>query len=205
LQTLAARLRASEVYARAQARLRSASPQTIAVARLLPGIRPYATLISGAAGGDIRTFLIGALPALLLWELFWILVGMLVGLPAAHLLGRFERIALRGVILVALGAVAWLAIRNVSSERREGIARVGPRFRASLALAVDSGIVVCVVVGLFAIGCRVVQVTVNGWIELLVAAVLLMVLLVVGRSIKTPGETLLDTHYWHHSSAARRQ
>lgn len=200
LQTLAERLKATEVYDRAQARLKSASSWTIAVSRMIPGIRPYATLVSGAAEVDVRTFLVGALPALLLWEIVWILVGMLIGLPVAHFLGRFEKLALRGVMLIVLGAVVWFAVRD-ASDRRGGMARVAPRLRASLALAFDTGMVISVVAGLFAIGDRVIQVTVSGWVELLVAAFVLILLLVLGRTIQTPGETLFDTHYWHRSTA----
>lgn len=198
LQSLAERVHAGQVFERAQARLKSSSAWGIAVARLVPGVRPYATLVSGAAGVDIRTFLLGALPALLLWEIVWIAAGILVGLPIALFLGRFERLALRGAILIALGVVAWLSVRDASADRRGGIARVTPRLRAFLALAVDAAIVLSVVGGLFAIGRRVLQVSADGWIELIVAAFLLIGLLIVGRSNQTPGETLFDTHYWHH-------
>jgi membrane protein DedA with SNARE-associated domain len=104
LQTLAERLKATDVYERAQARLKEASPWTIAVSRLIPGLRPYATLVSGAAEVQVRTFLLGAVPALLLWEGVWIVVGMLIGLPVAHFLGRFEKLALQGALLVILGS-----------------------------------------------------------------------------------------------------
>ena len=174
----------------------------IFVARLIPGLRPYATLVSGAAGVDLRTFLVGALPALLLWEIVWVLAGVLVGLPVALLLGRFEKLALRGAILVALGVIVWLAVRDASAARRGGIARLTPRFRALLALAVDTGIVASVVGGLFAIGRRITEVSADGWVELLVMAFLLIVLLLIGRNSQTPGEGLFDTQYWHHHHPA---
>jgi uncharacterized membrane protein len=184
--------------------LRNASPWGIALARLVPGLRPYATLVSGAAGVDLRTFLLGALPALALWEIVLIAAGMLVGLPIAHLFRRFELLAVRGVLLVALGITGWYAVRDASADRRGGIARLAPRYRASLALVLDAGIVLSVVGGLFAIGRRIVQISADGWIELLVAAFLLLVLLIAGRQIQTPGETLFDTHYWHHAPATPR-
>lgn len=196
LQAIAERVGAAKAYDRAQARLKSASHLGIAVARLVPGIRPYATLAAGAAEVDIRTFMLGALPALILWEIVWILLGMLVGLPIAHLLGRFQRVALRGVVLIGLGVVAWFAVRNVSDDRRAGVTRLAPRLRALFALLVDAGIVASVVGGLFAIGRRVLDVSADGWIDLLVSAIMLIVLLIVGRRAQTPGEVLFETDYW---------
>lgn len=203
LQGLAERVRATAVYERAQVRLKSSSPWGIAVSRMVPGVRPYATLISGAAQVDIRTFLSGALPALLLWEIIWVLAGMLIGLPIAHLLGRFEKVALRGAILIVLGTVAWLAVRDASAERQGGVARMAPRLRASLALAVDAAIVVSLVGGFFAIGRHFTRVGTDAWIEVLVAAFLMIALLVFGRSNQTPGETLFETNYWHHTVIER--
>jgi hypothetical protein len=170
----------------------------------MPGLRPYATLISGAAQVDLRTFLLGAMPALLIWEVVLIAIGVLVGLPAALLLGRFEKLLIRGAILLALGAVAWLAIRNASTEPRDAIDRITPRLRPSLALLVDAAIVLSLVGGLFAIARRLMEVTTDGWMELLAAAIALLILLVAGRSVQTPGETLFDTHYWHRVPTAAR-
>jgi membrane-associated protein len=201
LVALAERLRATDVYNRAQSHLQSASPVGIGITRMVPGLRPYATLISGAAEVDIRTFLVGALPALLLWQIGWVVLGMLVGLPVAHLLGHFEQVVLRGAILVALGAVVLFAVRGESSDRRGALANLAPRLRATLALFTDAGIVASVVGGLFLIADRIVRFELNGWIVLLAAALTLFVLLIAGRSIQTPGETLFDTHYWHHSTS----
>jgi hypothetical protein len=63
---------------------------------------------------------------------------------------------------------------------------------------VDAAIVLSVVEGLFAIARRMMQVTTDGWIDLFAAAFVLLLLLVAGRRLQTPGETLFDTHYWHH-------
>ncbi|MGI8551830.1 MAG: DedA family protein [Dehalococcoidia bacterium] len=202
LQAIARRVGAAAVYDRTQRRLQSASPWGIGFSRMLPGVRPYATLVSGAAAVDMRRFMLGALPALVLWEAGWVVAGMLVGLPIAHLLGRFEKLALRGVILVLLGTVIWFAIRDVSPERRGGVMRLAPRLRASFALAFDAGTVASVVGGIFAIGREVLEASANGWLELLVAAVVLILLLVVARRIQTPGERLFETDYWHHHPEA---
>jgi len=202
LQGIAQRVRAEGAYTRAQNRLQSASPWGIALARMIPGLRPYATLVSGAACVDLRTFLLGSLPALLVWEILWIALGMLVGLPLAHLLGRFEKVVLRAGVLVALGAVAWFAVRDESPDRRGGLAGMAPRLRATLALAVDAAIVFSVNGGLFGMGRRLLHVHQNSWIEPTVGACLLGVLLIYGRTRQTPGETLFDTHYWHRHAAA---
>lgn len=197
LVSLATRLHATNAYNRAYAHLQSAGPVGIGITRMVPGVRPYATLISGAAAVDIRTFLLGALPALLLWQIGWVVLGMLVGLPVAHLLGHFEKVVLRGAILVALGAVVLFAVREESPDRRGALANLTPRLRAILALFTDAGIVATVVGGLFLIANRIVDLKTDGWIETLVAAIILLLLLIAGRSIQTPGETLFDTHYWH--------
>jgi membrane-associated protein len=202
LQSLAERVHATEVYERARKRLQTATPWGIAVARLLPGMRPYATLVSGAAEVDIRTFSLGAVPALVVWELVWVAVGVAVGLPVAHLLGRFERVVLRGGVLVALAVVAWFAIRRASDDTRGGVASLAPRLRAFLALVVDTTIVLSAVAGLFGVGERVLGVRISGWIQIVVAACLLLALLIVGRFKQTPGETLFETQYWQGAQAS---
>jgi len=200
LIALAERLNATNLYNRAQSHLQSASPVGIGITRMIPGVRPYATLISGAAGVDLRTFLLGALPALLVWEIGWVVLGMLVGLPVAHFLGHFERVVIRGAILVALGAVVLFAVREETPDRRGALSNLAPRLRATLALLTDAGIIASVVGGFFLIAQRVVDVEFDGWIETLTAAVMLLLLLIAGRSIQTPGETLFDTHYWHRAN-----
>jgi uncharacterized membrane protein len=127
-----------------------------------------------------------------------------VGLPVALFLGRFERLAVRGVVLVALGIVVWLAIREASTEQRSGLARMQPRLRASLALVVDATLVGSIVLGVFAIGRRIVEISANGWVELCVAGAVLVIVLLVGRGGQTPGETLFSTQYWQPRLATTR-
>ncbi len=200
LVALAGRLNATNVYDRAQSHLQSAGPLGIGATRMLPGVRPYATLISGAAEVDLRTFLLGAVPALVVWQIGWCVLGMLVGLPVAHFLGHFEKLVVRGIILVALGAVVLFAVREESPDRRGALANLTPRLRATLALFTDASIVASIVGGLFLIARLLVDVEADGWIEILCASVALLLLVVAGRSIQTPGETLFDTHYWHRAN-----
>src|SRR5579859_6660591 len=141
LRSLAEKVGATKVYDRAQERLKTATPWHIAVARMIPGLRPHATLVSGAAEVDIRTFLLGAVPALLIWEILWIAIGMVAGLPIAHLLQRVEKVALRGGILLVLVAVGWFATRKPSPDEHGGISFLAPRLRAFLALVVDAVLV----------------------------------------------------------------
>jgi membrane protein DedA with SNARE-associated domain len=197
LATVAEHFHATRAYERVQERLKQATPWGIAGARLLPGLRPYTTLVAGAARVSPRTFLEGAVPALFLWNVVWILIGMLVGLPFADFFTHVEKLLVRGVVLLALGAIAWLAIRDASPDRAGGLSRVTPRLRPTLALIVDAAIVFSIVGGLFAIGRAIINLDFGGWVEIVVAALGLIVLLVIGRRAETPGEKLFSTHYWH--------
>src|SRR6185437_1626855 len=71
---LVRRVHAGVVYERGRTRLAAAGPVGIAVARLLPGVRPWATLCCGASEIRLRSFLAGALPALVLWEVVLIVL-----------------------------------------------------------------------------------------------------------------------------------
>jgi membrane-associated protein len=194
LRALAERFGAQKAYDRVQARVQSSGPIGIAVCRLLPGLRPYATLMSGAAEVPVRTYLLGALPALLLWQAVFVLVGILVGLPAWYFLGRFEKLALRGGVLIALAAIAWLGIRRIPDDWDTSI---GPQLRRPLALAVDAGILGSVVVGVLAIGRLIVHVASEDWIELLAIALIVGLAMIFARGDGlTPGEALFKLRYW---------
>src|SRR5205807_10360171 len=67
LTALANKLGAHEQYQRAHHRLQRARPLGIAIARLVPGVRAYSTLVAGAAEVGLGRFMVGALPALLIW------------------------------------------------------------------------------------------------------------------------------------------
>lgn len=145
LVRVAQRVRAEKTYLRAEQRLRAARPVSIGVTRLIPGVRTYATLIAGAARTDLRTFLKGALPALLVWELVFCALGAAVGLPAEHFLSHFEKLVASGALLLVAVAGAVLAIRrlpSVLSEEHELLLRAQPAWeRLALALALDVGVV----------------------------------------------------------------
>lgn len=150
LRAFAARLGAAQTYDRAAARVRRASSFDIAVTRLIPGVRVYATLVAGAARVDSRTFFIGALPAIVIWAAFFTFIGVAVGVPAEHFLRDVEKLAVTGTLFVLLGAGSYLAVRRVPSVDHPTpsvLAQVPGRLRVVLALLVDLGIIATIVAG----------------------------------------------------------
>lgn len=165
LESLARRLGAERVHTKVRERLRSAGPIGIGVARMLPGVRPWATLVSGATGVKVRTFALGALPALLLWEVGWTVLGIIIGVPAVHYLGVFERLILRGVLLLVLGIAAHSIIRRF---RTEGVLALRSRgVQVPLVGIVLGGSIACVTLGLLSIGRGVIHVRHHAWVDLL--------------------------------------
>ena len=150
LRDLAERIGAERLYERALRRVRSAGVGGIALSRLLPGVRVYATLAGGASGIRLRRFVAGAVPALVVWVAVLVVIGYLVGRPAASLIGRVDNIILTGALLIVLGVGSFVTLRRVPRDRvDEGRFDIIPRsFRYLLALAVDLGIVGSIVTGL---------------------------------------------------------
>lgn len=151
LRALAGRLRARGPYDRAAERLRDAPPLEIAVSRLLPGLRIYTTLVAGAVGVPARDFVLAVAPAIAAWELLFALLGVFVGVPAEHLIGRFEAYGLRIAVFAVLAGFFFLLLRRVPAPKRW--ARFGTHpLRTSLALAVDAALLVVVVAALSLLG-----------------------------------------------------
>jgi membrane-associated protein len=150
LRAVAEKLRAEKAYDRATTRVQQASARSIAVTRLLPGVRTYATLVAGASGLPVRVFATGAIPALVVWLAVWVGIGVAVGAPAELFLSHFERLATSGLLLVAAGAGAYLAIRKIPSadEETEGMMSQVPSWeRLALAIILDFGVVATIVSG----------------------------------------------------------
>ncbi len=165
LQSLARRVRAETVYHKVRGRLHAAGPVGIGVARMLPGVRPWATLVAGATGLKVRTFALGALPALFLWEIGWTVLGIIIGVPAVHYLGVFERLILRGVLLLILGVASHSIIRRF---RTEGVLALHRRaVQIPLVMLVLGGSISCVTLGLLSIGRGVIHVRHHAWVDLL--------------------------------------
>lgn len=143
LWALADRLRITSHLDRVADRLRAAGPVQIGISRLIPGLRIYTTLVAGSAEVDLRVFLFGSLPAILLWIIIYTVAGMLIGIPLVHFLTHVEHIALTAAVLILIGAAAYLAILHIPfAERRDNALVQAPRLpRLILALAIDGGIV----------------------------------------------------------------
>jgi membrane-associated protein len=149
LHDLAARIDAEDAYEKAVRRARSASIGGLVLSRLMPGVRVYTTIAAGASGTGVRRFLLGAMPALVVWVGVLVTVGDLVGRPAEAVISRVDNIILTGALLTVLGFGSFLVVRRVPRDRiDEDQMRGVPRPpRVGLALAVDVGIVAATIAG----------------------------------------------------------
>jgi membrane protein DedA with SNARE-associated domain len=149
IYALAGRVGATKSLERVSGRVRDARPYAISVSRLIPGLRVYTTLVAGAVGVNLRTFFEGVTPAVIVWVIFFTLLGALVGLPAEHVLGQVGRLALDGAVLLVIAVAASLALLRVRRARIPANDLMQtPRFeRVLLALAIDAGIVASLVSG----------------------------------------------------------
>ncbi len=202
LSSLAARLHVESAFERATRRLQSAGALRIGVTRLIPGVRTYATLVAGAAGVGRRHFLAGAVPALVVWLLVLTGAGALMGLPAQHLVGQVDTYLVSGALLVLLGLCTFFAVRHVPAVERSAIplAVVAVRWRITLALGVDLGIVATLITGIDRFVARAIHPgqplgRVNDVIAVTAAVVIPYV--IVSRHIAraTLGERLFAAHY----------
>lgn len=202
LSSLAARLHVESAFERAMRRLQSAGSLRIGVTRLIPGVRTYATLVSGAAGVGRRHFLAGAVPALVVWLFVLTGIGALIGLPAQHLVGQFDTYLISGALLVLLGLGTFFAVRHVPAVERDAVplAVVPVPWRVLLALGVDLGIVATLITGIDRFVARAIRPgqplgRVNDVIA--VTACVIIPYVVVSRRIlrATLGERLFAAHY----------
>jgi membrane-associated protein len=204
LRAIAQKLRAEKAYDRATARVQQASSRSIAVTRLIPGVRTYATLVAGASGLPVRVFALGGIPALVLWLAAWVGIGVAVGAPAEHFLSHVERLATGGVLLIAAGAGAYLAIRKVpsSDEDLEGLmSRVPSWERLVLAITLDFGVVATIVSGVDRVIRAAAHIRHVGLRDLLVlvGAVIVVYVVITRRGPgATAGERLLKVSYRVH-------
>jgi membrane protein DedA with SNARE-associated domain len=184
------RLHADGVYHRVVGRLHAAGPLGIGVARLLPGVRPWATIVAGAIRVPLPTFLLGAGPTLLLWGVAWIALGMLVGLPAVHYFGLFERLLARGGILLVLGAAAYAGIQRLRVELGLGARRPAPWL--AWTMLVGGAAIAGVAAGLLSLGRGILHVRHRGWVDVVV---------VLGVLTMAAAIALLRTHPFHHGKS----
>ncbi len=150
LQAVARRLGVERHVDRLSARLQTTRPAGILVYRLIPGLRVTTTLVAGAVGVQRRTFLLGVVPAIVIWVLIFTVLGLLAGVPVTHFLSSLDQYVLQGAVLLLVGAAGYLAARHVPALRGTDdslLATPGP-WRIALAAALDLGTVSCIVTGL---------------------------------------------------------
>lgn len=149
LRDLAGRIDAEDGYEKAVRRVRSASVAGLALWRVVPGVRVYATLAAGASRMELRRFLLGAMPALVVWLGALVTVGDLAGRPAEAVISRVDNIILTGALLIVLGCGSFLVVRRVPRARidEDHMSGVPRSPRVVLALAVDLGIVAATIAG----------------------------------------------------------
>lgn len=219
LRRVAGMLHATKPFDRATRRLANAGARHLAISRVIPGIRVYATLCAGAAQVPVRTFWEANVPAILGWVALLTGIGFVVGAPAEHLLTAVEaqlfNFALSGGLLVALGMIAYRAARRAPDPRREPAS--GPFFgianrdRHWLAFAVDAGIVATIVAGFDRITRALLhfryQILPEGRYDVgvIVLAIALVYIVVSRRSStgETAGERLFDVSYVHRGPRTR--
>jgi hypothetical protein len=136
------------------------------------------------------------------WASLWLLLGATLGIPATHLLSDVQRLALRAAVLLAIGALGFLAARRIPpAEQASVFAAAAPPRRGRIVLAgvIDLGIVATLVTGLGAAARTLLGATTDlGWIELAVVFLLvgLGYLAATRRAAgATAGESLLAVSY----------
>jgi membrane-associated protein len=209
LQALANKVRAGKPFARATSRMRDTSSRQIFVARMIPGIRAYITLIAGTVDVTLSTFMRGSVPAIVVWATFMTFLGYFVGIPAVHFLTAVEQLALSGGILLALGIIGYRSATRASGPgavRRHTFTSVARRDRFWLAGIIDFGVVATIAAGIDrltrSVGIRVhapFSPPNGGLIDVLtVVAAVALCYLILSRRIangNTAGERLFDVSY----------
>jgi membrane protein DedA with SNARE-associated domain len=160
---------AEEPQRRIVARLEAAGALGIGIARLLPGVRPWATLSCGAIGVPLRRFLLGAIPSLLVWLIAWTALGILIGQPAEHFLGVFHRLLLRGVLLLVVGGAGYFGLHRLQQQGL--LAQQRRLVWLPLTLLIAGGAVASMVAGVLAIGRGLVEDDGAVWLDALLVAV----------------------------------
>lgn len=120
LRGLARRLHATRHLERTERRMLAGGSVGIAVLRFVPGARVYSTMVVGALGVDLRTYLRGLVPAAVIWVAGFILLGALAGGTVDAILGQVEQCGLlagAGAAVIATVAVAARRARRRHSTR----------------------------------------------------------------------------------------
>ncbi len=199
LSRLADRLGQRQRLARVSAGLREAGPREIALSRLVPGLRVYTTLVSGAVGVHRRAFFTGVVPATVVWVCLFTLLGAVAGVPAERLFTSVEQLVVQGGVLIAVGVGGYLAIRHLPDAGRDATVRLPPPVRMGLAIAIDMALLGSVVAGVLAVARPLVGwADINGWVDILIVIAVIGVFFSVATrqgAHATAGETLFGTSY----------
>jgi membrane-associated protein len=198
LRSLARRLRQQRNLERVEDRLRSAGWVAIAVSRLIPGLRIYTTLVSGAVKAPRRSFTLAMASSTVVWVAVYIALGILIGVPVEHFLDRIQQLAVQGAILIVMGVGCYLAVRKTPSSSGAGLVRVPRWIRVLLAAALDIGVVASIVTGLLGVGRLLGFGFGSGWVDAVVTLLVVgaFYVIVARRSAgATAGEVLLQTSY----------
>jgi membrane protein DedA with SNARE-associated domain/DNA-binding transcriptional ArsR family regulator len=184
---------------RVTARLQEAGPRDIGLCRLIPGLRVYTSLVAGAVGVDRQRFLLGIVPAAVLWVIAYAVLGVVAGVPAERSLGEFEALVVQGGILILVGAGGYVAIRRVPEGGRAALVRLPLTLRSVLALGIDMAMIAAIVAGVLAVVRPLTALgAIAGWIDVLVVVAVIAVFysIVTHRGRRaTAGETLMGTNY----------
>ncbi|MBJ7596254.1 MAG: VTT domain-containing protein [Candidatus Dormibacteraeota bacterium] len=199
LLSLAQRLHQQRNLERVSTRVRSAGWMGVALSRLIPGLRIYTTLVAGAVRVPRRTFIVAMVPSTIVWVGAFVALGTVVGIPVEHFFNQVEQLAVQGVILVVMGLGIYLAIRRTPPSAGAGLVRVPRVVRASIAAAIDIGVIASIVTGLLALGRRLFGVGIGaGWLDVVIPMVVVgIIYIVVARrgAGATVGEALMQTSY----------
>jgi membrane protein DedA with SNARE-associated domain len=199
VRALAVRFRAAHHFDRVSDRLAEASPLNIALCRLVPGMRINTTLIAGAARVDRQTFLLGVFPAIVVWVFVFTSLGIVAGHQAERILGKVDRWAIQGIVLIAIGLGIYLAARFVPSRRDIEVLPPARWERFLFSAAVDLAAIASVAAGLQTLASRMLGLgEPDGSSDLLAIAVGISVVYVVltraGLGL-TAGEALFRVRY----------
>ncbi|MDQ6748366.1 MAG: ArsR family transcriptional regulator, partial [Candidatus Dormibacteraeota bacterium] len=109
------------------------------------------------------------------------------------------KLAVQGVILIAVGVGGYFAIRHTPASSASGVTRLPRGLRVGIAAAIDMGVVVSVISGVLSLGRRVLGMGLGaGWFDgafALFIVALFYVLIARFGAGATVGEALLQTPY----------
>ncbi len=182
-------------------RLQSAGAMGVFLTRLVPGTRVYTNLAAGLIDLPPRTFLLGMLPASLIWVSVIALLGFLLGNRVRPYLARFEVLSVYALAVLATLFASYLVVRYLPALRRRPVPPPAPErlLALLLSLGVDflivgaaAGVVTAVALGPLHLGR---PVGVRGVALVVVATALVYALAARLGPGSTTGEALLHVDY----------